>query len=103
MIGPKRLSNRSRHVAPATIGEIMTGSTSSATKICRPGHAVQEQQRQQQAEHQLERQRDARMISVWQQSQPEPRVREQPRYCISPRNEVSSSVMLMFWTLTISV
>ena len=45
-------------MAPATIGEITTGSTSSATKICRPGHAVEEQMGQQQPEDQLERQGD---------------------------------------------
>ena len=36
-MGPKRLSNMSDHVAPATMGDTTTGSTSSATKICRPG------------------------------------------------------------------
>ena len=37
LIGPKRLSNSSRQVAPAMIGEITTGRTSSAMNICRPG------------------------------------------------------------------
>ena len=39
------------------IGETTTGSTSSATKIWLARHALEEQQRQHQPEHQLGRQR----------------------------------------------
>ena len=37
MIGPKRTSNINDQVAPETIGETTTGSTSSAMNIWRPG------------------------------------------------------------------
>ena len=43
-------------MAPATIGEIIVGSTIRATKTCRPGMLLEEQLRHQQPEHQLERQ-----------------------------------------------
>ena len=37
LTGPKRWSNSSRHIEPATIGEITVGMINSATKIWRPG------------------------------------------------------------------
>ena len=58
LIGPKRLSNISDQVAPATIGETTTGNTSRRDEHLPPGQAVDEQLRHEQSQHELDGQRD---------------------------------------------
>ena len=77
LIGPYWLSNSSRQVAPATMGEMMVGSTSSETKIWRPGMLLEKQIGHGEAEHQFERQRDGGDQQRVRQRPPEPRVLEQ--------------------------